>query len=61
MVAVDINDREIANVSTYVRNAWGNEASELTEDQVTKIRDSIADMQDQWTGEELQSEYLSDL
>ena len=61
MVAVDINDREIANVSTYVRNAWGNKASELTEDQVTKIRDSIADMQDQWTGEELQSEYLSDL
>ena len=61
MVAVDINDREIANVSTYVRNAWGNEASELTEDQVSKIRDSIADMQDQWTGEELQSEYLSDL
>ena len=61
MVAVDINDREIANVSTYVRNAWGNEASELTEEQVSKIRDSIADMQDQWTGEELQSEYLSDL
>ena len=61
MVAVDINDREIANVSTYVRNAWGNEASELTEDQVTKIRDSIADMQDQWTGEELQSEYLPSL
>lgn len=61
MVAVDINDREIANVSTYVRNAWGNEASELTEDQVSKIRNSIADMQDQWTGEELQSEYLSDL
>ena len=61
MVAVDINDREIANVSTYVRNAWGNEASELTEDQVSKIRDSIADMQDQWTGVELQSEYLSDL
>ena len=61
MVAVDINDREIANVSTYVRNAWGNEASELTEDQVSKIRESIADMQDQWTGEELQSEYLSDL
>ena len=59
MVAVDINDREIANVSTYVRNAWGNEASELTEDQVSKIRDSIADMQDQWTGEELQSEYLN--
>ena len=55
MVAVDINDREIANVSTYVRNAWGNEASELTEDQVAKIRDSIADMQDQQTGEELQS------
>ena len=61
MVAVDINDREIANVSTYVRNAWGNEASELTEDQVSKIRDSIADMQDQWTGEELQSEYLPSL
>jgi len=61
MVAVDINDREIANVSTYVRNAWGNKASELTEEEVSKIRNSIADMQEQWTGEQLQSEYLSDL
>ena len=34
MAAVDIDDREIASVVTYVRQAWGNSASEVTEQEV---------------------------
>ena len=60
MVAVPINNKEIANVSTYVRNAWGNSASEVTEEQVAKIRKDTSDQKDQWIGIELEAEYLTD-
>ena len=54
-------DREIANVATYVRQAWGNEASEVSEEEVAQVRADSADQKDQWIGQELQSIYLSDL
>ena len=60
MVAVPINNKEIANVTTYVRNAWGNSASEVTEEQVAKIRKDTSDQKDQWIGIELEAEYLTD-
>ena len=53
MAAVPINDREIANVTTYVRNAWGNSASEITEDEVSSIRQSSSEQVEQWTGKQL--------
>ena len=53
MAAVPITDREIANVTTYVRKAWGNDASEITEDEVSSFRDDIKSQQDQWTGAQL--------
>ena len=57
MAAVPINDREIANVVTYVRQAWGNEAGEIFEDEVSSIRADSSDQQDQWTGDQLISMY----
>jgi mono/diheme cytochrome c family protein len=57
MAAVPINDREIANVATYVRQAWGNNAPEVTEGEVASIRENSADQIDQWTGEQLISLY----
>lgn len=53
MAAVPIDDREIANVSTYVRMAWGNTASEVTQEEVAKYRDETKEQQEQWTGEQL--------
>ena len=53
MAAVPITDREIANVSTYVRQAWGNSSSEVFEAEVSRLRDESSDMQDQWIGSEL--------
>ena len=58
MAAVPINNREIANVVTYVRQAWDNDSSEITEDEVASIRSDILDQKDQWIGEVLQSLYL---
>ena len=57
MAAVPINDREIANVSTYVRQAWGNNSPEVTEDDVSRIRSESLDMQDQWVGAELRQKF----
>ena len=57
MAAVPINDREIANVVTYVRQAWGNEAGEIFEDEVTAIRADSSSQQDQWTGDQLITMY----
>jgi mono/diheme cytochrome c family protein len=59
MAAVPINDREIANVSTYVRNAWSNSASEVSEDDVARVRKETKEQKDQWIGEALEAEYLS--
>ena len=53
MAAVPISDREIANVSTYVRQAWGNSSSEVTEDMVSSVRAAHSGKQDQWIGDEL--------
>ena len=60
MAAVPIDDREIANVTTYVRMAWGNDYSEVTEDEVARIRSESANQIDQWLGETLRSLYLQD-
>ncbi len=59
MVAVPINDREIANVVTYVRQAWGNEATEVSEDEVSGFRAESSNQEGQWTGEQLRTIYSS--
>jgi len=59
MAAVPIDDREIANVVTYVRQAWGNDFGEMTTDEVATIRSDTDDQKDQWIGEALQSIYLT--
>ena len=38
-----LSDVEIANVATFVRNAWGNSASSVTHHDVAQLRKSIAD------------------
>lgn len=55
MAAVPINDREIANVSTYVRQAWGNTSPEVSEDLISKLRAEHSSRQDQWVGDELKA------
>jgi mono/diheme cytochrome c family protein len=36
-----LSDQEVADVSTYIRNSWGNQASQVTADQVKKLRTAL--------------------
>ncbi|WP_233553455.1 c-type cytochrome [Teichococcus wenyumeiae] len=37
-----LNDQQVADVATYIRNAWGNAAPAVTADQVRKMRELTA-------------------
>jgi mono/diheme cytochrome c family protein len=37
----NLSDQEIADVLTYVRNAWGNAAQPLQAAEVAKLRDRL--------------------
>lgn len=50
------SDQEIADVVTYIRKSWGNEATEISFELVTKIRDEHKDRTDAWQVEELANE-----
>ncbi len=38
MPALQLNDREVAAVITYINNSWGNEGEEVTLEDVQKVR-----------------------
>jgi mono/diheme cytochrome c family protein len=50
-----LNDQEIADVLTYVRQnkAWGNDASAVTPEQVKAIRAKVAGRSTSWSPDEL--------
>ena len=50
-----LNDEEVAAVLTYIRTSWGNEASEVTAEEVAAVRETHADREAQWTAEELKA------
>ena len=50
-----LNDEELAAVLTYVRNAFGNEASIIKPEEVAKVRAEISDKEGFYTPEELQA------
>ena len=49
-----LGDRAVAGLTTYIRAAWGNEGSEVTEEQVAAIREEIGD-RGPYTADELKS------
>ena len=50
--APTLNDSQIAAVTTYIRQEWGNEGTPITEDQVAGVRDAHA-RTEAWTADEL--------
>jgi mono/diheme cytochrome c family protein len=48
-----LDDAQIAAVSTYIRTAWGNDASEVSAAEVESIRKQSADRTTPWTAREL--------
>lgn len=49
----DWKDRDIAAVLTYVRQAWGNSASAISEELVAKVREEIKGQTKPWTPAEI--------
>lgn len=47
------NDEDIAAVLTYIRQDWGNNASEVKAEQVKAIREETKDRTTSWTAQEL--------
>ncbi|HVU28082.1 MAG TPA: cytochrome c [Verrucomicrobiae bacterium] len=48
-----LSDSDLAAVLTYVRNSWGNKASEVTPDDVKGVRAALGGHPQPMTGEEL--------
>ncbi len=48
-----LNDQQVADVLTYIRSSFGNEADAVTAEEVAKIRAKDGDRKDTWTIEEL--------
>ena len=45
-----LRDEEVAAVLTHVRSSWGNQASEITADDVRAVRASLAGRTEPWNG-----------
>jgi mono/diheme cytochrome c family protein len=48
-----LRDDQIADVLTYVRSAWGNNAPAISADKVKAVRAAVANRNEPWTPEEL--------
>ena len=48
-----LSDADIAYVLTYIRNAWGNRASEVKESEVIDVREQAGDRKNPWDSEDL--------
>jgi hypothetical protein len=52
-----LNDREVAAVLTYVRNAFGNQSPAVYPDKVKKVRASIESKKDFYSPDQLLKEH----
>ncbi|MEC7802326.1 MAG: cbb3-type cytochrome c oxidase subunit II [Verrucomicrobiota bacterium] len=57
-----LNDQQIADVLTYIRNEWGNSVSAISPEEVKAVRDSVKDREltSMWTAAELEKDSNSD-
>jgi mono/diheme cytochrome c family protein len=57
-----LDDQQIADVLTYIRNEWGNSVSAISPEEVKAVRDSEKNRElvSMWTNAELQKEDSSD-
>ena len=52
-----LNDKEMADVLTYVRNSFGNKASAITPEQVAKVREATKSITGFYQMEDLLKEH----
>lgn len=51
-----LNDEEVAQIATYVRSNFGNDAPPVTAEEVAKVREVTTDRSSPWTAKELNQE-----
>lgn len=51
-----LDDEEMAAIATYIRTSWGNDASEVTADEVARVREATEGRTKPWTVDELNDE-----
>ncbi len=51
-----LTDEQVAEVLTYVRSSFGNEADGVTTEEVAAVRAAVGERKDAWTMEELNDE-----
>ena len=51
-----LSDGEVAALSTYIRTSWSNDTTEVTTEEVKKVREAVQDRKNPWTAEELKQE-----
>ncbi len=51
-----LNDDQVANLLTYIRSSWDNDATSVSAEEVKKVRDATQAHQGMWTAEELAKE-----
>jgi mono/diheme cytochrome c family protein len=49
-----LDDKQMAGVISYIRSAWGNNASKVTPEQVQKVRADMGNRTDPYTAEQLE-------
>lgn len=50
-----LSDDQIAQLATYIRQSWGNDASEVTPKYVSKVREDSRGRSEPWTAKELKT------
>ena len=51
-----LDDQQVADVLTYIRTSFGNEAPAVTPEEVAKVRAIVAERKETWTAAELELE-----
>ena len=54
-MGVALSDEDLAAVLTYIRQSWGNNAPEITPEQVKAVRAEVGNRTQPWTAAELMS------
>ncbi len=54
-VGASLTDDEVADLLTYIRNAWSNSGAPVNSDKVTEVREAIDDRGAKWTAQELEA------
>jgi mono/diheme cytochrome c family protein len=52
-MGASLTDEQLAAVLTYMRQSWGNKASEITPEQVKAVRGEVGNRSQPWTVQEL--------